>query len=567
MTLEELRARLAPVASFARRTWQSETFRGWLLLAVILRLLLYVKLPFTEHSWSPLPDGGTYLDIARHVRDGDGFVTDICLAHQGCPTFPSPTAIYPLWPFVLGHLARHYPLIPMGRWLPTGLYFVSLVAAYLWGRALVPRSLFPRALLGFNAGHVLVFLIALDHEYFRYTSCPYTEGLTWTIIFLALYRFTRLFPRPSALAGVELGAWLALAFLARKQEFILTLAAAPVLLGAIAFVRERRAAYSVMSACAAVAFAIVVWPHYRYLKETTPHFTLGAMLRWDEVQYTKAISPLRTVRPVAGLWRWILDRWSGVSIAFGTETMSYSKQYYAAQWAVLFAVPLLFIKAYRRRTRDDVRAAVAWLRRPEGVSWAYVVVLALAGLLSIHTLHMFKDASGEWVFAARQAMTCVFAIFLALVLLLTEAPSIWVALGTLALCGSIYGGVTDIRAQLVAIEKEQDPPTPAIADWLNKERAEHGRIVVVYRQPQMIAQYTTGVGYHWYDPNLGYKDLTAMFTQLGADYVVASSSAAPPFARDPHFSKDFVAVTHFGRDTVYAPSPEFLEAHAVPQKE
>ena len=456
----------------------------------------------------------------------------------------------------------------MGRWLPTGLYFVSLVAAYLWGRAVVPRSLFPRARCSaFNAGHVVVFLIALDHEYFRYTSCPYTEGLTWTIIFFALYRFTRLFPRPSALAGGRSPARGSHAFLARKQEFILTLAAAPVLLGAIAFVRERRAAYAIMSACAAVAFAAVVWPHYQYLKATTPHFTLGAMLRWDEVQYTKAISPLRTVRPVAGLWKWILDRWSGVSIAFGTETMSYSKQYYAAQWAVLFAIPLLFIKAYRHRTKDDVRAGIAWLRRPESVNWVYVVLLALAGFLSIHTLHMFKDASGEWVFAARQAMTCVFAIFLALVLLLAEAPSIWVALGTLALCGSIYGGVTDIRAQLLAIEKDQDPPTPAIAEWLNKERAAHGRLVVVYRQPQMLAQYTTGIGYHWYDPNLGYKDLTAMFTELGADYVVASSSSAPPFARDPHFSKDFVAVTHFGREHGVCAVSRVLEAHAVPQKE
>src|SRR5205085_4186368 len=68
--------------------------------------LLVAKIVETVRAVGTSIDGGYYTDIAEHVRDGDGLVSDVSLYHAGVPSFPYPTPIYPLWPWLLGLLSR-----------------------------------------------------------------------------------------------------------------------------------------------------------------------------------------------------------------------------------------------------------------------------------------------------------------------------------------------------------------------------------------------------------------------------------------------------------------------------
>ena len=50
-------------------------------------------------------DASYYFQLARHIANGDGFVTTVSLYHEGW-ILPAKTNIYPLWPLVLGYAGR-----------------------------------------------------------------------------------------------------------------------------------------------------------------------------------------------------------------------------------------------------------------------------------------------------------------------------------------------------------------------------------------------------------------------------------------------------------------------------
>ncbi len=518
----------------------------------------------TRRSFDPLPDGGYYMNIASHVRDGDGLITNICLLHEGCPHLPMQTGIYPLWPLLYGYVSRALPFEATGRWLATALYFATLLLAYAWASSLFPRRLFPRLLPGFDAGHVFVLMLGLNNEFFRYTSSPYTEGLAYTVVLLALLRFRKLLPAPSWRTGLEMGVWLAVASLARYQLFLLTLAAVPVLALAIALVRERRRAYAIMTAVCFPTYAAIMSVHYFRLKSFTPGMTVPLMYRWDQMRYSDAVSQIPIIRETHGLWSYLLDRAQSFPVGFGQGPQSYHAQFYTFQYALLAALPLLPVLGIRAAVRRGgagraAAEALAWLRRPTSLVYVYVTVFALGAFLSAHTLHMHTIASGEWIFAGRQAMVCGFLFLLSLVLLLGSAVFPWRLAGALILGSSIYQGGLAVRQHLKNVEGGREPATPEIASYLNGEKAARGGLVVVYRQPQLIARFTPGVNYHWYHPGTSLADVEAMVTKLGADLVVVPPGNGMAFARDARFRRDFSLVKTASGLGVYAPSAALLQ--------
>lgn len=74
-------------------TNKGQTLRRSAVLLLILAAIGVYKITFTSHTFDTHPDGGYYTNIASHVRDGHGLVTNLCLLHKGCLEFPAPADI------------------------------------------------------------------------------------------------------------------------------------------------------------------------------------------------------------------------------------------------------------------------------------------------------------------------------------------------------------------------------------------------------------------------------------------------------------------------------------------
>ncbi len=365
-----------------RRAIADDRFRRWAWLALIVGVLGFYKIGVTAHTYWTNIDGGFYADIAAHVRDGQGLVSSCSVLHAAYPRFPFPTAVYPLWPFLFGMLAKVMPIVDAGKWLATACYFATLVFAYLWGNALYPKPLLPRVMPGFNAGHLIALMFGLQDFFFQFTSFPYTEGLSFALACAALWRMTRLLPKPTWLGGLEVGVWLGLVILARYQMVLMAMAAFPVLAGAAVLSTGPRRRYALMTATAALGLLLVVGPHYLYVASFTPHLTPAVYVQWQRVRFADVLSPIPDVLVVHGALPWLRDRLKGFPLAFDPKNTSvrYHAVLHVLRYAIIAVVPLLAWRGARNASREKVRAGWAWVRRPENLNWVYVVTLAIGSL-------------------------------------------------------------------------------------------------------------------------------------------------------------------------------------------
>ncbi len=534
--------------AFRRRAW----------LVGIVAVLAFYKISLTRHTvWTSI-DGGYYADVAAHVRDGGGLVSSCSIMNEAYPRFPHPTAVYPLWPLLFGLVAKVFPIFEVGKWLATACYFATLGFAYLWGAALYDEPLLPTLAPSFHAGHVLVLMFGLHDFFFQFTSLPYTEGISFAIACAALWRLTRILPRPTWYGGLEIGAWLGLVILARYQMVLMAMAMFPVLAGAAVASSGPRRAYALMTACAAVGLVLVVGPHYLYVASFTPHLTPGLYVQWQRVHFAEGLSTIPDVVEVPGVVPWLLDRLKGFVLAFDPQekTVGYAMRYYTFQYALVAAVPLLLSLAARYISREGLgaglRAGWSWVRRPESLNWVYVVALASGCFVMIHSLHMHPYAYPEWYFAQRHAIVCMFAFFLALVLLLAQPRWPWKLLGVFFLCSSTYMGLQSIRVQALASEGNRMPGPSAFVKWLNDEGARRGGMIVALRQPQPLAYLTHDVGFHWYFNRTTIQDIRAMVA-LGAVYVIVPSGQTYPFNQSPEFDKSFHLEQTIEGNRIYVP--------------
>ena len=107
--------------------WKGETQR-WILLLAILGALMALKVSFSPGVWWGR-DGIYFLQVARHVSDGEGIVSNTSLYHQGFKSFPHRVNQSPIWPALLGYSGRWFGLEPTGEGLPELLYLVDLIPA------------------------------------------------------------------------------------------------------------------------------------------------------------------------------------------------------------------------------------------------------------------------------------------------------------------------------------------------------------------------------------------------------------------------------------------------------
>ena len=472
---------------------------------VLFLALLVAKIVETVRAVGTNIDGGYYTDIAEHVRDGDGLVSDVSLYHAGVPSFPYPTPIYPLWPWLLGVLARVVDIGILIHWLPAVLYAASLVGAFLLGRTLFPRAWWG----GWHGGHLLALMLGLHREYFVYTSLPYTEGLAMTLLMFALWRVVRA-PETWG-SAVELGVWMSLLVLTRSQLLIVPIAAA------MAFgVRALRGDAGRTIGRAVIALGIVAgvlcawWMRNRGIVADSG---LSSILRFDQARVTKVLSPVRVLYPTHGAIDFVLDRLRGVAVAYDALNwrQSYAYGFHTFHWALPVALIWAAIELGRRRFRIA----------GDPFAVAFLGFLSLGALLSVHLSH--KVYFGEWYFHRRHAVPCVLAFFLALAYLLGSSARWTRGVGLAIVASSTVLGAYAIGDEIRTVwTAPRQDPNDAVVAWLDARLAKEGPIVaaVAAFTPTELAWRTDGVGYHWFYKRTSLKDLETMFDRLGAEYLI-----------------------------------------------
>jgi hypothetical protein len=519
------------------RRWYDQ--HGHLLWTVGLLLpLVLPKIQHVEGMREYGTDGGHYVDVARHLAEGDGFTTSLSALHQGYTSFPHPSSIYPAWPMLMAALLQVFSLRFVTAVVPAILYFVVLLLADQVGRRLSPAR-WPRPLHMFDGGHALLMCFAAATKFFQFTSKPYSEGMSFAVALLFLLRAGPLLGNLGVRAGIELGLWLALLFYCRSHFviFALGLFAAFALEGALRLRRrdaELAPMLSALGACALTAAALWL-PMQIWLASFVEDPGLGAYFRFDRARATSHLTEILPAERTA-LSALLLDRLQGGLKAFDPRWRhSYFHSFGPLTYALPLAVAAVMASgAARARLVGMLRDADARLFRMA------VAITALGGMASIHAVH--KNFSYEWYFASRHATICAFAFFLAAIFALRSPRRVIAALAALLLLGGI--GVGYARAYERAERTARIHPTtrPVIA-WL-ADLPQHQRVVIageatVMRRAlwQAPTELRRRVGVHTTYGRTTISDLRALATRLGVEYFIMSDGSRP--ARSMKTSKDF----------------------------
>ena len=513
---------------------------------MLVAVMTACKLVFTATTADMGVDGGFYLDVARHVRDGDGLVSSISLYHMGFPEFPHPSAIYPLWPLLLGYLGRLMPLTLLAAWLPSALYFVTLALAYRWGTEQTWERTFPAWLDGLHGGHLLVLLLGLNGSFFRYTSMPYADGLSFALLFAALLRAHRRFTWPSLVGGLELGAWLALLVLARSQLVLVALAAACALLWGLAL-SQARAAYLRMALGTTVALIAVLMPQLLHIASFADGHVLASLVRFDLAGPQSPLTPMSLIVPTTGVFDLLRDRLGGVWVAFAPSgRFKYAEIFYSAIYILPLALGVGVLELTQRR-----REILGVLWRSAGdrdapqrvLNWA----LALGAFASLHLAH--KAYFTEWHFARRHAIPVVLLLLLTAVALLASHRR-WVRIATavLLVIGIVQGAAAAVDRSVRSVRAAvADHPElagrRALVTWVQNAAIQHASrassplvVAVDSQEAQQIGWQLNGVGVHWVGEITGAEDLTQLARHFRIQYLVLKKESVrrpddtpPPF--------------------------------------
>ena len=485
-------------------------------------------------------DGSYYLDLAGHVRDGDGLVTDASLYHASLPDLPWPSPVQPLWPRMLGLVARLAPLPLVAVWLPTFFYFCSLVLAWRWGRQVWDRPVIPMSDVP-HGGHLLALLLALNPEYLEHTSKPYTEGLAFTLLFTFLLRVRACFTAPTALRGLEAGAWLGLLLLCRSQMIV---AAAGFGLGMIlrlGLVREGRRGTLLAGLASWAGFALVLLPQWLHLRTFVPGLALREMIRFESFQMSGALPKLELLMQHDTLLEWALDRAKGFPIAFKESgKYSYFNQFAAFYWnlpVVLVAGTAEFVRRWRGGERP-VGRLIHRLRgglSPEEGWWLFLAGSAWMWFASIHVLH--KDNFTEWNFALRHAIPCLMLFLLSYGWLVQRRGFLQI-IATFLLFSSIHILAQRSAAQYgqlrLSVTERQDQA--AIAKYLKEQRQLNPDLRVASSLAQEFSALTDGIGYDGLYNATTLRDLRVMFGESGTDLFVIRENQKLKLMKEPEFA-------------------------------
>ena len=520
----------------------------WLLL--ILLFCLVLKFRQNREPFFTGVDGGLYTDIAEHVRDGDGLVTDVSLYHHGYASFPHPTAIYPIWPLIYGYLSRLAPMRITGVWIPTLGYLAALVFAYLWvgslslgrrsrppGRLEDPRGepsaslslrskgeagetsprFFARIVSGFNPGHILVLFLGLNGKFFTYTSLPYTEGLGYALFFACLWRFHKIGRTPSLAQAAEMGGWLAALMLIRSQFLIVVLAALLALLWTAVRLKTLRAWFR--PGLTAGVFVALLLPWFVHISSFVPNGRIKAMFRYDQARASDDLSPYQMMVASDGLSGEFKDLLLGIQVAFSPSNDS---SYFSNFHGLVLALPVfltlliaMILGSRLPRHHPDVQRLFEG-QRFEG---RFLLLLSAGSFASLQLMHV--DLELPWLFNQRHATILIVPLFLMwLTGILSKQRIARTAMILIAVFTILPGFLDCWNAKAdVAMAAERLRP---LSRWLSKY--EQGRkdsvVVAIGSLPQLLAPFVSGVGFHGVYWGTTERDLRTLFEKFGGELLI-----------------------------------------------
>lgn len=547
----------------------------------MVAFMMIQKVRFAQRNQALGIDGALYYDVAENVSRGLGLVTDAALFNAGFSYFPHETVLYPLWPLLLGTVAKLLPLWTAAKVVPPLLYGLSLLLAYRLVRGLYPQPLVPELWPVLNAGHAVVLLAGFNPAYFISTSRPFTEGLAYAMLALFFLRVKGMLERPSSLRALEVGLWAGLLVLVRSQLVL----AGGVLLG---FLSLRallvRGAFR-LPILAALGMGAVLGEQWLYFHTFIDAPSPQLLLRFDLHRDPSPLPVIQVMVSTDGLWDWIRDRAKGIPVAYGAGRQSFIHALGPIALSFLLVWPVLVLpallrsallrsallrrlleggkRALQRRSRMGLWGSTSGLttgeemsegttqrtpettlgvrsrlqtcleqlklavQSPEHASKLYLLLFALAGWASLHTIH--KASFASWNFGTRHGLTAFFLAF-ACWLWLIQKPGMGRVLGLTLLIGS--SAVTADRIERV-IEKLPRPVAASwryetaspLARWLEQEQARLGplRVVIEDGDAQVMASRTQGLGYYWVFRKTTLDELKIFFAERGAVYLILPS--------------------------------------------
>ena len=287
----------------------------WWLFLAFLAFLVPARIIHTSKIRSMFVDGGYYTEVAQHVRDGEGLVSNVSLYHFGYETFPYPTSVYPLWPWMLGTMARLVDIEILGHWVPLALSFLAVVLAFLFGRRLWPDPLLSVPVPWLHAGHLFALALATHSEFVYFTSLPYTEGLCWVLMFGFLLRVassgtTSARPGPSR-PGSGSGCCTCRATSSWSRRWR---PPRPTERGWSSARIGPRVALHAAIALSTVGLILFGW--FLHIRTFVAHAGLGSLLRFDQNRANDLLQPVDVIVETTGPLHFLIDRIGGLFVAF-----------------------------------------------------------------------------------------------------------------------------------------------------------------------------------------------------------------------------------------------------------
>lgn len=497
---------------------------------------LYVpKIHFNLKTRALGIDGGLYFDVAMNVRDGQGLVSDIALFNSAFTDLPHPTVLYPLWPMMLGWMARFFPLWELSIWLPTVLFGVSLLLLYRLVNRLFPGPIFPDVWVPLNAGHAAVMIFGSAEAYMIHTSRPFSEGLAFVILFLTLLRVKSLFEKVSPYLGFEVGIWLGLLVLARSQLILVWMALFPVLL--LRLLGSERRRWWLPTTLLLIGLGLVIGEQLLFFATFMPDPAFLYLMRFDLFRDPSPLHVVPVLVQTNGLWDYLQDRAAGIPIAFGVGRKGYVHSFGPISMVLPLSLPFALLGLMRwvgpAWTRFQARPSFwSWLKEQAIVQekygyWVFLGLMSLGGFLSLHTIH--KANFAEWNFGTRHALTAFF-LFFAVFLGMTRQPVLGRSVALVLLVAST-GINLDHASDRVKRQKQiestwQPELNRDIVAFLERIQLQEPRVRVIApdMRIQRFGAFTSGIGYYWMYQKTTLEELDYLCHELGARYLLLPSS-------------------------------------------
>ncbi|MBI1944383.1 MAG: hypothetical protein HYS27_01735 [Deltaproteobacteria bacterium] len=509
---------------------------GRLLGAVLFGVIVYVRVKLIDSHPHAGWDGQLYLDVAQNLKNGDGLTIDCSIYNHGFRSFPHPTSLYPLWPFVLSVALRYLTTQAAATTFPTVISIVALALAYLWGRRILPGRVLP---LGLHGGHLALGVFGLHMDFAAFCTGPNTESLAFLLLFAVLLRGDRLFLRMGVRDGLELGLWCAALFLTRSQllpSLLAVVAALPVylLLGC-----GKRALWFTIASC--VAFAVAFSPMLWWMSTFLEDASFASYLDFTYSRVPTALSDIEQVAPHQDLGSRLRGILHGLDVAADP-----AKGYWAYFQGFALTLPLGLLvgagwlswqrgeglRALRERFLDA---------RLHGMVWAIVTALG-----SFALLHVAQRESDQWWFGNRHAITAgLLFCFCGVVIARAFSWLRWPAAIALVVATVSLGQRAVTEASAIVPAPPIETYNLRLVRWLEQQRDRAGGKLVVgisSQEARAMCGRVPGVGMHAMSKYNSYEDLQVMTRDLGAKFLLFRDAVPPRYQRDPRFAKELTSL-------------------------